>query len=97
MFVIKLIGKIIALPIIIVLGTIVTIASVCDKIGTFFLGLLNLAIGAAVLYCLIRQDWYMVKQGIIFFVGENVLYAIFGLAVGSINDLKQKLWGFVLG
>ncbi len=97
MLMIKIIGKIAALPLIVLLGTFLTIVSVFDKLGGFFVGILNLFIGIAVIYCLATKNWYMVQQGIIFFVGENVIYAIAGVIVGGAASLKEKLMLFVIG
>ena len=97
MLMIKIVGKIAALPLIVLLGTFVTIVSVFDKLGGFLVGIFNLLIGIAVIYCLATKNWHMVQQGVIFFIGENVIYAIAGIIVGGAANLKERLMGFVIG
>ena len=97
MLIIRMIGKIVSLPLIVLLGTFVTIAGVFDKLGGFVVGVFNLAIGIAVIYCLATKNWHMVQQGVIFFVAENVIYAIAGIIVGGAASLKERLMGFVIG
>ena len=97
MLMIKIMGKVAALPLIVLLGTFLTIARVFDKLSGLVVGLLNLGIGLAIIYCLATKDWHMVQQGVIFFIGENVLYLIAGLIVGGAGNLKDRLMGFVIG
>lgn len=97
MFILKITGKIIALPLIVLLGAGVTICLTLDKISDFVLGLFNMLAGIIVLYSLfVSHDYSLVRDGIIIVVAENVFFLILGVISGFLDGCKKILMQFVM-
>lgn len=97
MFMIKFFGKVLAIPIIMVISAILFMSLALDKVTGIFVGLLNFGIAAVILYSLIViKDYYIIKRAILFFLGEGVLYTVFELVIGKLAIIKENLVMFVI-
>lgn len=63
MFIIRLLGKVLAFPLVIILGAIISLIAAMDKIMGIVVGLLNAAIAIVILYSLIvTKDYEITKK-----------------------------------
>ena len=87
-----IVGKVIAIPIIVLLQAVLLLSSSCEKLARLVLGLFNLAMVVAFIYCLANKNYDLVKDaGFIFLVESGVLVA-YEFAKGSI----QLVMGFFM-
>ena len=96
MMIVKVIGKIVAVPAIIMITALLGVASAFEKISNFFIGIFNLVIilGAIAAVC-VTGSWDMAKTMFMFLVVENVIIAIIGFGMGMIAILRDKLMEFM--
>lgn len=96
MMIVKIIGKIVAVPAIIMITALLGVASAFEKISSFFIGISNLVIilGAIAAVC-VTGSWDMAKAMFIFLVAENVIIAILGFGMGMIAIMRDKLMEFM--
>lgn len=63
MFIIRLLGMVLAFPLVIILGAIISLIAAMDKIMGIVVGLLNAAIAIVILYSLIvTKDYEITKK-----------------------------------
>lgn len=97
MFMIKLLGKLLALPLIVLFGVGVTICMTIDKISGFIIGIFNLMAGAIVLYALlVTHDYSLVRDGIIIAIIENIFFFMIGIIAGVLDGCRKVLMQFVV-
>lgn len=96
MMIVKIIGKIVAVPAIIMITALLGVASAFEKISSFFIGIFNLVIilGAIAAVC-VTGSWDMARMMFIFLVAENVVIAVIGFGIGMIAIMRDKLMEFM--
>lgn len=96
MMIVKILGKIVVAPLVILITALLGILSTFGKIGGFFLGLFNLVIifGAICAICA-TGSWDLPKQAFIFLVVENIIIAIAGFGIAWVAIVRDKLMGFL--
>lgn len=96
MMIVKIIGKIAAVPAIIMITALLGVASAFEKISSFFIGIFNLVIilGAIAAVC-VTGSWDMARTMFIFLVAENVVIAVIGFGIGMIAIMRDKLMEFM--
>ena len=96
MMIVKIIGKIVAIPAIIMITALLGVASAFEKISSFFIGIFNLVIIlGAIAAVFVTGSWEMAKTMFIFLVAENVVIAIIGFAIGWVAIMRDKLMEFM--
>jgi len=97
MFIIRLLGKVLAFPVVVVLMAVLIAVETFEKVIGFFVGLLNVMIVLVILYCLmVIHDYEMVKRACWLFVGEGIFYAVLVLVVGKLEVIKDNLMMFMV-
>lgn len=92
MLIVKIIGKILLVPFIVILSTVVTIGSAVGKIGMSVIGILNLILVVAGIASVFNLgNWSMVKQMIVFFVVENVVLVFIELSYMGIEATRDRM------
>lgn len=96
MFILKILAKIIVLPIILVLSIVLAIYGTIDKILGLCVGAVNIIYVIGVIAAVINTDsFYYVKQALIFFTLETILFGVPQLCAAGIKKLNYKLLDFV--
>ena len=96
MMIVKIIGKIVAIPVIIMITALLGVASAFEKISSFFIGIFNLVIIlGAIAAVFVTVSWEMAKTVFIFLVAENVVIAIIGFVIGWVTIMRDKLMEFM--
>lgn len=96
MFILKLLAKIIVLPIILVLSISLAIYGTVDKLVGLLVGAVNAFYVIGVIAAVLNTDsFYYVKQAFIFFAIEAVLLGVPQLCAAGIKKLNYKLLDFV--
>lgn len=96
MMIVRIIGKIVAIPVIIMITALLGVASVFEKISSFFIGIFNLVIIlGAFAAVFVTGSWDMAKTMFIFLVAENVVIAIIGFIIGWVAIMRDKLMEFM--
>lgn len=96
MMIVKIIGKIVAIPVIIMITALLGVASAFEKISSFFIGIFNLVIIlGAIAAVFVTGSWEMAKTMFIFLLVENVVIAIIGFAIGWVAIMRDKLMEFM--
>ena len=96
MMIVKIIGKIVAIPAIIMITALLGVASAFEKISSFFIGIFNLVIIlGAIAAVIVTGTWDMAKEMFIFLVAENVVLAIIGFGIGWVAIMRDKLMEFM--
>lgn len=96
MMIVKIIGKIVAIPVIIMITALLGVASAFEKISSFFIGIFNLVIIlGAIAAVFVTGSWDMAKTMFIFLVAENVVVAIVGFGIGMVAIIRDKLMDFM--
>lgn len=96
MTIVKIIGKIVAIPVIIMITALLGVASAFEKISSFFIGIFNLVIIlGAIAAVFVTGSWDMAKTMFIFLVAENVVVAIIGFVIGTVAIMRDKLMEFM--
>lgn len=96
MIVFKLIGKLLAVPCILVLGVLLLTYGKLEKIINLAVGLVNiLVVLGAVASVIMTGSWDMAKQVLILFVIEGVVLVIPQFCAESMGRLKERLLDFV--
>lgn len=95
-FFVKLVAKIIVLPLILVLGFVLLIYNTVDSIVSFLAGLLNLYVVVGVIAAYLDTgSWDLAKQSLIFFAIETVLLGVPGLCAEGLRCMQTRLMDFV--
>lgn len=98
MFIIKILGKVLALPVIVLLGVGVTLCGIVEKISGFVIGIFNILAALAIAYAFfVAKNHAMLKNGFFLLLGENVFFVIVGLSSEIMKDIQEQLMGFVCG
>ena len=96
MMIVKIIGKIVAIPVIIMITALLGVATAFEKISSFFIGVFNLVIIlGAIAAVFVTGSWDMAKTMFIFLVAENVVIAIIGFTIGWVAIMRDKLMEFM--
>ena len=95
-FFIKLVAKILVIPLILVLGFVLLVYNTVEGIVTFLVGILNVIIVVGVVAAYYNTgSWDLAKQGLIFFAIESVLIGVPQLCAGGVCYLHERLQKFV--
>lgn len=95
-FLVKLVAKVLVLPVILFLGFIILTYNTVEGIARFLLGILNIIIVVGVIagYCN-TGSWDLVKQGLIFFAIESVVLGVPQLCANGVRSLHERLQMFL--
>lgn len=95
-FFVKLVAKIIVLPLILVLGFVLLIYNTVDSIVSFLAGLLNVIIVVGVVAAYFNTgSWDLAKQSLIFFAIETVFLGVPELCAEGLRCMQTRLMDFV--
>lgn len=96
MVVLKLMGKLLAFPIVLLLGILLFAYGTAEKVILFFVGAINAFYLIGVIAATIMGDtWYYVQQALIFFLIEGVLIIVPQLCVEWIRLIRKQLQEFI--
>lgn len=95
-FLVKLVAKVLVLPMILFLGFIILSYNTVEGIARFILGILNIIIvvGVIAAYCN-TGSWDLVKQGLIFLAIESVVLGVPQLFASGVRSLYERLQMFL--
>lgn len=95
-FLVKLVAKVLVLPVILFLGFIFLTYNTVEGIARFIMGIMNILIvvGVIAAYCN-TGSWDLAKQGLIFFAIESVVLGVPQLCVGGVRSLHERLQAFM--
>lgn len=96
-FLVKLVAKVLVVPVILFLGFIILTYNTVEGIVRFILGILNIIIvvGVIAAYC-DTGSWDLVRQGLIFFAIESVVLGVPKLCACGVRSLHERLQMFLL-
>lgn len=96
-FLIKLVAKILVLPLILFLNFVLLVYNTVEKIVLFLAGVLNIILVLGVFCAYLNTGtWDLAKQSLIFFAIESVLIGIPQLCGGMVICLQERLVKFVV-
>lgn len=96
MLIVKILSKILAIPLIIAMTVIVGICKLIESIGGFVVGLYNLVLIIGGICALIDTGSFdLTKKIFIFLIVENVIFAVLGLGVSTIVLMRDKLMDYM--
>ena len=95
-FLLKLVAKVLVLPVILLLGFIILTYNTVEGVARFILGILNIIIvvGVIAAYCN-TGSWDLVKQGLIFLAIESVVLGVPQLFASGVCSLHERLQMFL--
>jgi len=95
-FLVKLVAKVLVLPVILLLGFIILTYNTVEGVARFILGILNIIIvvGVIAAYCN-TGSWDLVKQGLIFLAIESVVLGVPQLFASGVRSLHERLQMFL--
>ena len=95
-FLVKLVAKVLVLPVILLLGFIILTYNTVEGVARFILGILNIIIvvGVIAAYCN-TGSLDLVKQGLIFFAIESVVLGVPQLFASGVRNLHERLQMFL--
>lgn len=95
-FLLKLVAKALALPLILFLGFMLLAYNTVEGIVCLLAGILNVIIVVGVVAAYLNTgSWDLAKQGLLFFAIESVLLGVPQLCAGGVRHLHERLQEFV--
>lgn len=95
-FFIKLVAKILVLPLILFLNFILLVYNTVERIVLFLAGILNIILVVGVFCAYLNTGtWDLAKQSLIFFAIESVLIGVPQFFAGGVCYLHERLQEFV--
>lgn len=96
-FLVKLVAKILVLPLILFLNFVLLVYNTVEKIVLFLAGILNIIIVVGVFCAYLNTgSWDLAKQSLIFFAIESVLIGLPQLCGGMVICLQERLVKFIV-
>jgi hypothetical protein len=96
-FFIKLVAKILVLPLILFLNFILLVYNTVERIVLFLAGILNIILVVGVFCAYLNTGtWDLAKQSLIFFAIESVLIGLPQLCGGMVMCLQERLVKFMV-
>lgn len=96
MIVLKFVGKVLAFPVVFLLGILLFAYGTAERVICFFVGAINVFYLIGVIAATIMGDtWYYVQQAMLFFLIEGVLLAIPQLCAEGIRHIRERLQDFI--
>lgn len=96
-FLIKLVAKVLVLPLILFLNFILLVYNTVEGIVLFLAGVLNIILVVGVICAYLNTgSWDLAKQSLIFFAIESVLLGLPQLCAGAVTYLQERLVEFVV-
>ncbi len=95
-FLVKLVAKILVLPVILFLNFVLLVYNTVEKIVLFLAGVLNIILVVGVLCAYLNTGtWDLAKQSLIFFAIESVLLGLPQLCGAIMTCLQERLVKFM--
>ena len=96
-FLLKLVAKVLVLPLILFLNFILLVYNTVEGIVLFLAGVLNIILVVGVICAYLNTGlWDLAKQSLIFFAIESVLLGLPQLCAGMVTYLQERLVEFVV-
>lgn len=96
-FFIKLLAKILVLPVILFLNFVLLVYNTVERIVLFLAGILNIILVVGVFCAYLNTgSWDLAKQSLIFFAIESVLIGLPQLCGGMVMCLQERLVKFMV-